>query len=675
MGASPRQGVIELDAATCRDQAAATSREWLLADGLGGYASGTVSGMPTRRYHGLLLAATDPPAGRTLLVHSVHERVLLGAQTIELDANTWSDDSIAPRGFEYLVGFKLEGRTPTWTWEIDGLRLERRIALHEGVLEVRWSLPEGTHPIHLQYEIVVSNRSHHELLDASDVQPPSTTVSGEHAVITWPSPPDDGVTTPLQLRATGTLMARTGWWRGFRLPIETARGFDDLDDAWHAATCTVEVTADRPATFHASLDETALEKATDLVDLARSDDHRIIETAGATPQSLKARLALAADQFIARRPLPGGGTGATILAGFPWFADWGRDTMLALPGLALATGRLEEATSILRTFAAHEQDGLIPNLFPDDGTEPKFNTVDASLLFIEATRRWFAVTEDADTLRILWPTVQSIIRHYTDGTRHGIGTDPKDGLVHAGEPGLQLTWMDARVGDRVITPRMGKPVEINALWHAGLETAARFAEHLGEDANDHRAAAERVHVSFERFWNPETGCLFDVLDGPDGADASIRPNQLLAIALQPALLDPERARSVLEVVDRELLVPDGVRTLDPDDADFIPHYGGGPAERDAAYHQGTAWPWLLGPWMAAHRAVDPARCRALEAELRARIADHLLEAGLGSVSEILDATDPFTPRGCFAQAWSVGAILDAITSGDPDDGSSGDLDR
>ena len=652
---------VRLDTALCTRLDESETREWLLSDGLGGYAAGTVAGSPTRRYHGLLLAATNPPAGRTLLVHSVHERIMLGERTIELDSNRWADGSISPRGFEHLSCFELEGRTPTWTWEIEGTRLQRRIAISRGSLEIRWSLAGGDHPIHFQYALLVSNRSHHALLHAPASGDPETTIEGQKASVNWPGPPEGGVAAPLHIRANGSLMKRDDWWRGFRLAEETARGFDDLEDAWHALDCQAELIPDRDIVLRASLDPEALDANTNLVALARQKDEAIALAAGAEhPETLRGRLALAADQFLVERPLPNGGSGATIIAGFPWFADWGRDTMISLPGIALETGRAEEATSILKTFAAHEHAGLIPNLFPDSGTKPLYNTVDASLFFIEAVRRWFEVTGDKETLAHLWTTVQSIITHYTEGTMHGIGMDPADGLIHAGESGLQLTWMDARVGDRVVTPRMGKPVEINALWHAALHTASGFAGILGQDTAPFDEAAKRVKKSFDRFWNPIYDCLYDVIDGPGGQDGSIRPNQLLAVALRPFILSEERAKSVLKVIEKELLVPMGLRTLDPGAGQFVPHYEGSPAQRDGAYHQGTAWPWLLGPWVQAQFTVNPDQAGRLATNLLAEASRHLRTSGLGSVSEIIDATSPYTPRGCFAQAWSVAAILDIV---------------
>lgn len=657
---NPTRRFVQLPASLCTRLDESEFREWLLADGVGGYAAGTVAGSVTRRYHGLLFTATQPPAGRTLLVHSVHERILVGDNEIKLDTNRWADGSVEPRGVERLVGFELEGRTPVWTWKVDGIRIQRRFALENGLLEIRWNLEGTSHPVHMHYSLLVSNRSHHALMHAGSATA-QTVVDDDQTVISWPTPPEGGASIPLYIKADGTLMARGAWWTGFRLSEETARGFDDLDDAWQALDCSVVLPTEGDVSMHAALDPDLLVSGLDLVANARKRDEEIARAAGADEvESLDGRLAIAADQFIVKRTLPGGVSGTTILAGYPWFADWGRDTMISLPGLTIETDRHDEAISILETFAAHEQDGLIPNLFPEDGSRPLYNTVDASLFFLEAVRRWYEATRDENRLRGLWPTIQSIITHYSEGTLHGIGVDPADGLVHAGEPGLQLTWMDARVGNRVITPRMGKPVEINALWHAGLHSAAGFARALGEDPHSMEQQAEQVRASFDRFWNEDTGCLFDVLDGPGGDDPSIRPNQLFAVSLTPAVLESERARRVLDVVQRELLIPLGIRSLDQGSGQFVPHYEGSPADRDSAYHQGTAWPWLLQPWIAAQLAVNSKKARGFIDDVLKQATLHLQVAGLGSVSEIFDATAPFTPRGCFAQAWSVAAMLEVL---------------
>ena len=653
---SQKDKLIRLSGTLCTRLDEAESREWLLTDGLGGYASGTVAGSQTRRYHGLLIAATDPPAGRTLIIHSIHERIMLGEQVVNLDTARWADDSVNPRGYEKLKSFELEGRTPTWTWEVDGTRIQRRLALSNGVLEIRWSLDGSDHPMHMEYALVVSNRSHHALLQANANTPTTTTDHGS-ATITWPGDP----TRTTYIKADGDLMARGTWWHGFKLAEEEARGYPAVEDAWEALHGAVVIPASGDVQLRASLDHDAAHATENLVERARHDDAACAKAAGApNVASLHGQLAIAADQFLVKRPMPDGSTGVTIIAGYPWFADWGRDTMISLPGLALATGRHEDAASILKTFAAHEQDGLIPNLFSDDGSPPLYNTVDASLLFIEAVRRWYTSTGDNETLHTFWPTIESIITHYQNGTRHGIGVDANDGLLHAGEDGLQLTWMDARVGSHVITPRQGKPVEINALWYAALTTAADFAQKLGHPTKPFEEAAERVRDAFDRYWNETTGCLFDVLDGPQGNDPAIRPNQLFALTVQPPLLSEDHAQSVLHVVQHELAIPLGIRTLDQGDPHFVPHYVGSPAQRDSSYHQGTAWPWLLGPWLNAVTAINPEQGAALFDTLQSEAEAHLKKAGLGTVSEILDATTPFTPRGCIAQAWSVGALLDMI---------------
>jgi len=662
VNSAPPRRLVSIDEERCGRVEESAGLEWLVTDARGGYACGTVANIPTRRYHGLLQVATDPPAGRTLIVHSVHERVHLGERVIELDANQWSDGAIRPRGFERLTRFELEGGVPTWTWSVEGVTLQRRIALEDGTLEVCWNQLGAERPVRLEYAVVVSNRSHHALLDAGTRPEPDCGLVEGLARIGWPSPPEGGTERPTWIRCDGRLMPRNEWWRGFDLSAEAARGFDHVDDAWHALDCHVEVPARGTVSFHAGLDRASVARDADLVALRHRADRRILDRAGIDdPESLHGRLVLAADQFLVERPLRDGGAGTTVIAGYPWFADWGRDTMIALPGLAIGTGRIEEAFSILETFAAHARDGLLPNLFPDGSGDPKYNTVDASLLFIQAVRAWFEATRDEQGLARLWPTVRSIIHHYTAGTRHGIVVDETDGLLRAGEPGLQLTWMDARVDERVITPRIGKPVEINALWHSCLAIAADFARRLGESDAEHESARRRVARGFERFWNPGTSCLFDVLDGPEGDDPSIRPNQLFALSLAPAILDRERARSALEVIGARLLVPMGVRTLDPESPDYVPFYEGTPSERDAGYHQGTAWPWLLGPWFKAWRRVCPERTPAAADRLLNDLRDHLLQGGLGSVSEILDADAPHLPRGCFAQAWSVASMLEIMS--------------
>jgi predicted glycogen debranching enzyme len=369
------------------------------------------------------------------------------------------------------------------------------------------------------------------------------------------------------------------------------------------------------------------------------------------------RLVLAADQFVVRRPLPDDPDGATVIAGYHWFGDWGRDTMIALPGLTLDTGRADVARKILTTFARFLDRGMLPNRFPDGGEAPEYNTADATLWYVEAIRAYHAATGDDGLLEDLWPALESIVTWHRDGTRYGIRPDPADGLLAAGELGVQLTWMDARVGDRVVTPRTGKPVEINALWYNALVAMGGFARRLRRPARTFETEAARVATGFARFWNPHEGWCFDVLDGPDGADPALRPNQILAVALPASPLPPERRRAVVDACARHLVTSYGLRSLAPFDARYAGRYAGDVAARDGAYHQGTVWAWLLGPFALAHFAAygDAAAARAWLAPL----ADHLGDYGLGSIAEIFDAEPPFAPRGCIAQAWSVAETLRA----------------
>jgi predicted glycogen debranching enzyme len=374
-------------------------------------------------------------------------------------------------------------------------------------------------------------------------------------------------------------------------------------------------------------------------------------------------LSLRADQFIVSRPTPDDPGGKSIIAGYPWFGDWGRDTMISLPGLTLATGRPDVARSILRTFARFVDRGMLPNRFPDEGETPRvaYNTVDATLWYFEAIRAYHAATGDDDLVRELFPVLQDIIDWHQRGTRYNIHVDPNDGLLYAGEAGVQLTWMDAKVGDWVVTPRIGKPVEINALWYNALRIMADFSrlvtgESVPSDVS-YTTLADRVRSSFARFWNEAGGYGYDVIDGPGGDDASLRPNQLFAVSLHHSPLDADRQRAVVEVCARHLLTSHGLRSLAPNDPAYVGRYGGDQYQRDAAYHQGTVWGWLIGPFVSAHLRVyrDPALAQSYLAPLMHHLSDH----GLGSISEIFDGDAPFAPRGCIAQAWSVAEVLRA----------------
>jgi predicted glycogen debranching enzyme len=366
---------------------------------------------------------------------------------------------------------------------------------------------------------------------------------------------------------------------------------------------------------------------------------------------------LAADQFIVSRSSPDEPSGKTIIAGYPWFSDWGRDTMISLPGLTLATGRPEIARSILRTFARHVDQGMIPNRFPDQGEVPEYNTVDATLWYFEAVRAYYGITEDNDLIQELFPVLADIIDWHCRGTRYNIHLDPADGLLYAGEPGVQLTWMDAKVGDWVVTPRIGKPVEVNALWYNALRTMAKLARRVGKPHQEYEAIADRAQARFARFWSPKLGYCYDVLDGPNGDDASLRPNQIFAVSLPESPLNAAQQRGVVDVCARSLLTSHGLRSLAPDDPQYQGRYGGNQTQRDGAYHQGTVWGWLIGSFVLAHLRVynNPAKAR----EFLEPMENHLYTHGVGSLSEIFDGDAPMTPNGCIAQAWTVAELLRA----------------
>ena len=424
----------------------------------------------------------------------------------------------------------------------------------------------------------------------------------------------------------------------------------DTDDYAHLLTLEWNLEDGGSCGVVVTLDERTPPDAHAIVQRRRRLNGTLIAS-GATP--LLGTLALAADAFVVTRGEPPHAT-TSILAGYPWFSDWGRDAMISLPGLLLSTGRTKEALSVLRTFAGAIDGGLVPNRFSDAGGPAEYNTIDASLWFVEAVRAYVAATDDVSALLDLFPAVQAVIDGYRNGTQFGIGLDG-DGLVHGGAPGVQLTWMDAKVGDRVITPREGKPVEINALWYNALRACEGFARRVGRPAAGYRAMADKTASAMERFWNAQTGYCFDVLDGPGGDDPTLRPNQLFTVSLEATAFDQIRARAIVDVCAARLWTPMGMRTLDPAAGAYVGRYGGPQEQRDAAYHQGTAWPWLIGPFARAHlRAYgDPVRTAAFVEPL----VDALAADGLGTMPEIAGGDPPHAPGGCPAQAWSVAELL------------------
>jgi predicted glycogen debranching enzyme len=641
----------------CGDLAAAEAREWLLTNGRGGYALGTIAGTLTRRYHGLLIAATDPPVTRRLLVARLDLDVDYDGRTYELSTNRWRSGVVAPNGWRLVEAFEIEDGLPTWTYALGDALLGVTLAMPLGAdaTAVVLRVMRARSRLAVRGRLIVADRDHHggPLPGSGEFE-----LSADAYGLTIGLPRSARTLHVAALDALHATVANERY-EGYLLTRETERGLADVDDYYHAYTIAWDLAQDDRTGIVMTLDPSVPRDAGAVVDARRAANRA---RAGAQPTALLGRLSLAADAFVVARaesPIdaPAGApprAGTTAIAGYPWFTDWGRDTMISLPGLLLATGRAADAAAVLRTFAAHVQDGLIPNRFPDAGGPAEYNTIDASLWFVEAVRAYVASTSDVAFLRDLYPAVRAVIDAYTNGTRYGIGVDP-DGLVRGGADGLQLTWMDAKVGDRVITPRRGKPVEVNALWYNALRACEAFAQRLGDAPDGYRAAAERTAAAMQRFWNAERGWCYDVLDGPDGDDASLRPNQLFTVSLFASAFDDDRARAIVDVCAARLWTSMGLRTLSKNDPAYLGAYGGGQAARDAAYHQGTVWPWLLGPFLRAHvRAYgDRERARTFVQPL----IDALDVDAIGTLPEIADGDPPHAPRGCPAQAWSVAELI------------------
>jgi len=649
--------LIDLGRDIATDPDAGTRREWLVTNGIGGYACGTVTNLLTRSYHGLLVAALDPPLGRTLLLAALDVSVVYEGQVWPLFAHRWqaADGPVDPHGHRHIERFHLEGTMPVWTYALGDAQVEKRVWMEPGAntTYVRYDLVRGARPIEVRAKPLVNRRDHHATTEANDdmmdVEPVETGLRVVGA---------NGDVPLLVLSDRGTFEPVDHWHHAFYLSQEADRGLKPWDDHLAAGLLTASLDPGESLTVAASA-----ESAPDLDGEAASARRREHESAilsangAAADDAVRRQLILAADQFVVRREPADGADGRSIIAGYPWFGDWGRDTMIALPGLLVLTGRTDEAAQILTTYAEYIDDGLVPNRFPDHGETPEYHTADATLWFIEAIRAYREATADVDLLRELFSVLTSIVEQHQRGTRHGIGVDPDDGLLWAGEPGLQLTWMDAKVGDWVVTPRRGKPVEINALWYHGLRVMADFARDLGHSPDAFEAAADRALEGFQRFWDEQRGYCYDVLDGPDSHEAKLRPNQLLAASLTYSPLTANQRRAVVDGCARHLVTSHGLRTLAPGDPDYIGRYGGPQEDRDAAYHQGTVWAWWIGPFVEAHlRAYqDPDTARSFLTPLLRHLHDH----GLGSVAEIFDGDPPHTPRGCFAQAWSVAELLRA----------------
>ena len=626
-------------------------QEWLLTNGVGGFAGGTVVGANTRRYHGLLVAATLPPVGRVVALSRYAENLLVGGEVHDLSAAYFRGELVGD-GAELLRRFHLEKEVASWEYDVAGTKIYKDVLVcwEQNTVGVRYRVvPGAAHRgkrLSLALSPFVAMRDFHSLRHTGDVEFAQSVDRGDVTIrlrdLTlnlWRCDLDDAARD-----GACAFEAQPDWWYGHSYPMETARGLDDREDLYTPGTFALEVEGESTITLWAALGERR-ELDWDAEQARRLEQMKVPPMPTPTQQ----KLVRAAADFVVKRNRPDGGPGTTIIAGYPWFSDWGRDTFIALPGLLLTTGRHHEAGRVLGTFAHYVSDGMIPNRFDDYSNEPTYNTVDASLWFIQASHAYLKATKDRDTYDgVLRPACEEIVDGYTRGTRYKIGVDPADGLVSAGDETTQLTWMDAKYQGTVFTPRHGKAVEINALWYNALM-------HLGMEER-----AARVRESFVKtFWAGDGLGLIDVVTGGE-PDRSLRPNQIFAVSLPHSPLDKGQQAVVVDAVRRELLTPVGLRTLSRGAAKYEPHYTGPMFDRDRAYHNGTVWPWLIGPFLDAHLRING---RSVESVARARVwlsplIDHLSREGdLGSICEVFDAEYPHKPGGCFAQAWSVAEVL------------------
>lgn len=655
--------IIEFGRDVCNRQSA-FEKEWLVTNGLGSYASGTLSGALTRRYHGYLIAALEPPLRRTLLFTKLDETIICGDQRYPIFTNIWPDRKVDPPGYKSIDSFSLIGTTPQWVYRFGEYQLNKQIWMHPGenTTYVQYQYQSGSFPLAIEAKVFINYRSHH----SNSWRVPrefeiKASPLGLHVMC------DRQV--PFWIFCLGAVIHTDGdWYRDFFYPVEAYRGLDAMDDHFLAGSirfalqpgesCVVIASTNpepelNPATawqLRQDYETTLLVQAGKFIPLDEYP-HKVQHTIPAPIKSL----VLTADQFIVSRPTEIDPEGKTVIAGYPWFSDWGRDTMISLTGLTLVTGRMEIARKILQTFAVYIDQGMLPNRFPSAGTRPEYNTVDATLWYFIAIFEYLQVSEDITFLEALFPHLSEMIKWHLQGTRYQIKVDPADSLLYAGEAGVQLTWMDAKVGEWVVTPRIGKPVEINALWYNAVTIMRDFAHRLGESEDFYQELSADILASFQKFWIPRLNYLYDVIEGPAGADTSLRPNQIFAISLPYSPLTADQQSKILDVCTQSLLTSFGLRSLAPEHPGYIGSYGGNQHQRDAAYHQGTVWTWLLGPYISARLRLEqnPEQARLLLAPLFRQLSDHCI----GSLSEICEGNSPHAPRGCIAQAWSVAEVL------------------
>jgi predicted glycogen debranching enzyme len=627
--------------------------EWLETNGLGGWASSTIAGCHTRRYHGLLVAATKPPTERMVMVSKLDETLVVNGERFELGVNNYGD-VFHPKGFHYLKEFT-KNLFPQSLYEAGGVRLRKSLLMVHGenTTIIKYEVVNAPGEFTIEFLPLLAARSYHQLLHLADaVQAPGDFSNGQYRVRLSNVAPEIFIQLP-----GSSFQDNPATYLHFNYSVEQYRGLDFTEDLFTPGSFSLKANEGDAIYVVLSTEQKGKRNAPLLFEKEIERREALVQK---ERNAAVRQLVLAADQFIVRRSEKL----KTVIAGYHWFTDWSRDTMISLTGLTLSTGRYEDAKKILTAFAQSVDRGMLPNRFQDNNEAPEYNTVDGTLWYFVAVYNYLKATKDkAFVLTEILPKLKEIINWHYRGTRYNIHV-AEDGLLYAGESGVQLTWMDAKVGDWVVTPRTGKPVEIQALWYNALCIFSNLLAFNGqeEDAYKMQEQAHRAKCSFEeKFWYETGGYLYDVIDENNNPDASLRPNQLFAISLPFQLLNGDKAKSVVSVVEEKLLTPKGLRSLSPDDSRYVPHYGGNAWHRDSAYHQGTVWSWILGSYIDALYKTNGSSAALTKAAAVVRnFIAHLEEAGIGTVSEIFDAEPPFTSRGCIAQAWGVAEVLRVI---------------
>lgn len=649
---------LNMSAFDARSITAADEREWLVTNGLGSFASGSISGANTRRYHGLLAAALNPPGARNMVLSRIEEHV----NGDNLATSVWGPEVVSPRGFEKIVAFSATP-VPTWAFDLGDAILIKQVLMTPGAQQVvigysmaakskdAKHLAVDLHFLVNHRDIHGETKGHHHWRFLQE--------SGAKRVRIKDKEGDPEMTIAYP---RGAWREEPDWYWGYWWPREADRGLNDREDLHHAGVLGFDLSDGESVAIVVSLESmVVVPRLEDVVREVVDHQEMLLEQAGRPVHHVARKLVLAADNFVVWRNST---DNYSILAGYHWFSDWGRDAMISLPGITLATGRPDVARGVFHTFQKCMDKGLLPNSFPENGDAPSYNTADATLWMAWALKEYLDWTGDLDFVRQMLPDLEEVVEWYQRGTHHGIRVD-EDGLVVSGDESTSLTWMDSRVNGVAATPRHGKPVELSALWYNFLRTVQALHDACESDGSRHAALAAQTKESFRKFWNPDKNCLYDVLRADGTKDDAVRPNQLLAVSLQPDLLTDEQSRAVLKIVEAKLLTPFGLRSLAANEPGYCGVYGQGiPAgaeKRDASYHQGTVWAWLLGPWVDARMRLhgkSEENVAEITAQLLMLFLHHLPnEAGLGLVSEIFDGDAPHAPRGCIGQAWSVAELL------------------